>query len=838
MKPWRVLLLDTKRSNPNHYICLSIARALERHPGVECMIKADYGSAIAQAQRHGCNLLVAFDGEELDRSLVERLVDVCGRGVLWITEDPYERSINMNNADLFDLVFSNDVGSVAAYGAKGRHLPFAADEHFHLHALPEVDDGHYLYDLFFAGTAWPNRSEFLGKLQAAIPDIRLKLALPANPYIPAPKLGMELSEYDWRTPNTEFAKFSNRSRSVLTLHRAFSSSGNDAVAHTPGPRFFEVALAGGFQLVDTSIPEIRVDDFFTEGKEYVGFSSVQECIATLQHYLAHPQERLDIARAAQQRARAEHLYANRVQTLFAELEALAVAPVPAPPSVPAAGGRRRVMMVSHNILGVEPYGGVEVYQDSVRQALKDEFELFFYVPDRTVSPVGMRYSLYNETLEMVGSYDCASRLDDTLLSCPEREKLFSTLLEKFQIDLVHFQHLIGHVPSLGFIPAALGIPTVLSLHDYYAVCSRFNLLDYRGMYCNIPALPPETCDVCLNAAHGLGAGSQAQRRAFFGRMLLAMDVLHANTEGVASLFKTMYPLLDGSEKLRVMGVPMPLGDERLSLPSHKPGPPDAPLRIAIVGNFTKNKGGDQLVHAFNQLRTDNVEFTVIGRLAEPYGDIFSVLKIPNLRVHGAYRPGSLPQILAGFSMSMHFSIWPETYCISLSEAWSAGLVPIVSDTGALGERVSDGVNGFKLPLGESGAIVSLVRRLIVDRQEVERVRANVHAGLGVGHQEHMQWLGGTYRGLVAQLPPWRERDAGIPPRGQTLKEIGVLLMDRVWTIQPQGATVVVNDGPQLVPTPEPGRLRRLYRYFRKNGALNTSRRLAAEVVRRVAGGAK
>ncbi|RYE66688.1 MAG: hypothetical protein EOO81_11230, partial [Oxalobacteraceae bacterium] len=328
MKPWRVLLLDTKRSNPNHYICLAI------------------------------NVLIAFDGEELDRTIVERLVHVCGRSVLWVTEDPYERSVNKRNADLFDLVFTNDAGSVTGYGAKGRHLAFAADERFHLHAIPEVDDGHYLYDLFFAGTAWPNRAEFLAKLQAAIPQINLKLALPANPYIPEPKLGMGISEYDWRTPNPEFAKFSNRSRSVLTLHRAFSSSGNDPVAHTPGPRFFEVALAGGFQLVDTSIPEIRVGDFFDEGSEFVGFESVRECIDKLSFYLAHPQQRLEIARAAQRRAREHHLYAHRVSALFRALEDERK-PATLPATVFQPDPRPRVLVVSHNILGVEPYGGVE-----------------------------------------------------------------------------------------------------------------------------------------------------------------------------------------------------------------------------------------------------------------------------------------------------------------------------------------------------------------------------------------------------------------------------------------------------------------------------------------------
>lgn len=291
MKQWRVLILDTKKSNPNHYICLAMTRALAEVEGIGCVIRADYATAIREAQQNSCNLFIAFDGEELDRPIVERIAQACGRSVLWVTEDPYERSVNIANADLFDLVFTNDSGSVAGYGDKGVSLPLAADPRLHFHPIPEQDDDHYLYDLFFAGTAWPNRSDFLAQLQSAIPEINLKLALPANPYIPAPKLDMDRSAYDWRTPNSEFARFANRSRSVLTLHRAFSSSGNDPVAHTPGPRFFEVALAGGFQLVDTSIAEIRVQDYYREGTEFIGFNGPADCIDKLGYYLAHPAER-------------------------------------------------------------------------------------------------------------------------------------------------------------------------------------------------------------------------------------------------------------------------------------------------------------------------------------------------------------------------------------------------------------------------------------------------------------------------------------------------------------------------------------------------------------------
>ncbi len=829
MKQWRVLILDTKRSNPNHYICLAMARALAEAEGVERVVRADYASAVLDAQRNGCNLFIAFDGEELDRSIVERIAQVCGRSALWVTEDPYERSVNIGNADLFDLVFTNDSGSVAGYGSKGVSLPLAADKRFHFHAIPEHDQDHYLYDLFFAGTAWPNRSEFLARLQSAIPEINLKLALPANPYIPPPNLAMDPSAYDWRTPNTEFAKFANRSRSVLTLHRAFSSSGNDPVAHTPGPRFFEVALAGGFQLVDTSIPEIRVQDFYQEGRDFVGFDGPADCIEKLKHYLFHPQERLAIARSAQQVTLERHLYLHRVEQLLAQMEALRTASAAEVSPVPAAP-RRKVLVVSHNILGVVPYGGVEVYQDSVRQALNGQMEFLFYTPDRAAQPMGSGYTLRNESMQVIESLSFDDGFDEAMLTCPRREAAFSELLYRHGIELVHFQHLIGHPPSLGLLPSALGLRSILSLHDYHAVCSRFNLLDYRGVYCDIPSLPIETCDVCLNACAGAATGSQARRRAFFGRVLQHIDVLHANTDGVASLYQRMYPALLEHDRIRVNAVPMPKDDELAELPmqqSHQ-----GRLKIAVPGNFTRNKGGAELIHVLNQLRYDEVDISIVGPVQDDYQAILEVLKIPNLTLRGAYKPGTLKQILAGHDLSIHFSIWPETYCISLSEAWAAGLVPIVSDIGALGERVIDGVNGYTLPLCEAGAMVHLIRRLIADRSEVEAIRSRILAAVVPHHDEHMQWLAGLYRELLPARTFVRRTQTS--PRGNTIRDLGILLVEPNWVIPPRGASVAEGAG-GLAPVLPVGVARKAYRFYKKNGIRNTIVRILQEVARRFGG---
>lgn len=822
MKRWRVLLLDTKKSNPNHYICLAIGRALAASPCVEMVVKTDYRMAVRDAVRHGCDLFIAFDGEELDRSFVEKLTALCLRKVMWVTEDPYERSVNAANADLFDLVFTNDFGSVSVYGDKGRHLAFAADERFHLHTVPASDTDHYLYDLFFAGTPWPNRAAFLERLQRAIPTINLKLALPRNPFIPEPKLGIEPSAYDWRTPNTEFAKFANRSRSVLTLHREFSASGNDPVAQTPGPRFFEVALAGGFQLVDTSNPEIRVDDFYSEGQDYVGFRNVEDCIDKLEYYLARPAERLAIAKSAQQATLAEHLYSHRVEKL---LSAAAKLPSKAAAVIsPDGSKRRRILVVSHNILGSKPYGGVEVYQDIIRKSLGSEFEFLFYTPGRNI-PGNSTYVLRDENLNILQEFHLSGGLDEGTLSCPEREATFSRIIRGYAVDVVHFQHLLGHPPSLALLPRSLGVGSLLSLHDYYAICSRFNLLDYRGTYCNIACLPIETCDVCLNAAHGFGAGSQARRRAFFSRVLRSIDVLHANTEGVAGMYYSLYPALQSIKNIRVCGVPMPAP----AAPTDAEEPErdgSQPLRIAIPGNIAPNKGGAAIIHVIEQLRRDPVEFTIFGNLSPDYADVLKTMKVENLKIHGEFAPGQLPSLLRSYDISLHFSNWPETYCISLSEAWSAGVVPIVSDIGALGERVENGVNGFKVPTGEAGSVVALLRRIIADRSLLEQIKPALSGSVGVGRDEHSRWLASIYKELMP-LPSLAQEVS--PISGTTVRELGFLLVDERW---------IVPGGPSRASGAFPASLRLLLvmaQGLHFNLRTYGARRTLAKVIRRIKG---
>lgn len=839
---WRVLLLDTKRSNPNHYIALCVQNALRNNPSVESVTKAEYGNAISRAINAKCNLFFAFDGEEINREICLRLKNICVRSIVWFTEDPYEININRNNADLFDLVFTNDAGSVGAYGKKGRHLPLAASEKYHFHATPEETHDHFRYDLFFAGTAWPNRVSLIREIMSKLQGTRIKFALPCNEHLPAPELPIPKSSYSWRTPNSEFCRMANRSKVVLGLHRSFSSSGDNDTALTPGPRVFEIAMAGAFQLVDNSLP--GMSSFFSEGTDYVGFNSPSQCIESLEYYLRNPGERLAIARSAQSKTLSLHTYEERI---FLALQELNDVVRRGPTSMQNIETRKKVLIVSHNIIGIQPYGGVEVYQDLIRESISERYDIYFYVPDRSYL-LGQRYRLLDSNYLEIEAFSLSGPLDQNLLTCELRERLFSKILVRHDIHLVHFQHLIGHSPSLPFISKALGIPNIISIHDFYSVCQSFNLIGYTGEYCEVEKRSLASCDVCLNATNRGGSGSQGIRRAFFGRMLGQADFIHANSDTTARIIRTVYPIKSLEKKITTFGIPI---NSETAAVRNLDSLDDGNIRnvnAVILGNFTKIKGADVLIHAFNQMRDEPIIFHIFGNIEPPYDQILISLNMKNIKIYGSYTPGTLQNKLAEMDLALFMSIWPETYCITLSEAWQAGVVPIVSNIGALGERVIDDVNGFKVAAGQPGDLVLLLRELISEPDRIARVRNSIRGNEFTTIPQHKDWLDSIYSNLLTGQRQNTLETVNSSFQGITLSDCGIRLAQMTWLNQNLAGSGVltIETAPTQSSTsilaiagmglsPARALAAKGYLYFRRYGITAAIRRSKSEILKLLKG---
>ncbi|HYG88455.1 MAG TPA: glycosyltransferase [Azospirillum sp.] len=475
---------------------------------------------------------------------------------------------------------------------------------------------------------------------------------------------------------------------------------------------------------------------------------------------------------------------------------------------PVAGGKPTILFVTHNIVGRQPFGGVEVYQQVVQQGLADRFT--FLTLTRVPGGNGNAYELLDGGLQTIDRFTVAGSVDEGMLRNVEIETLFTMLLRRYDVALVHFQHLLGFVPSLAQLARTLGIRTVYTAHDYYTLCSHYNLMDPHGRSCIDHFTRIEHCDVCLNTTRGIPYGAQRLRRNAFADMLEHIDLLLFPSRAARDLVAEVYPSEVKRARSAVLGqpiIPMP----RLVAG----GPVGKPLKVAVYGNFSFNKGADLLVEVFRSLRGRGVEFHLFGRVDAPYDGVLAQEDFADVVQHGPFPPGQPPAVLGEMAVSLHLSNWPETYCMTLSEAWLMGLVPVVTDIGALGERVVDGVNGFKVPLGDAGAVERLLASLATDASLVERARAGIAAQLTVTPEAHCGQLAELYQALLPEHCgelAGRGLDRPDICKVATLGHIGLdFLPDRWWTPAPAYPAA------SLIEALSGNRVRKFVQYTRRYG---------------------
>ena len=73
---------------------------------------------------------------------------------------------------------------------------------------------------------------------------------------------------------------------------------------------------------------------------------------------------------------------------------------------------------------------------------------------------------------------------------------FRDYLDAVQPDLVHFQHCVGLSASMMEIAKEQGLPVVMTLHDYWYICFRVQLLKGELELCSGPG-DGVRCEICV-----------------------------------------------------------------------------------------------------------------------------------------------------------------------------------------------------------------------------------------------------------------------------------------------------------------------------------------------------
>ncbi|MEB3277609.1 MAG: tetratricopeptide repeat protein [Lyngbya sp.] len=776
-KKLRVLLLNTNNETRNAYLTISIYRALKRNPAVKQVTFVGYHNAVSTAQSRTYDIFLAIDGQRLNREICSRVATYIKLAALWTFEDPYGFETNVKNADIFDLVFSNDQASSGKYPVTSVHLPLAGSKD----DIGIDKNKEFRYDIFFCGTAWPNRVEILDNLLRDRPNLKSKIVLQYSQYIPQRELFLPSSSYKGSLTHKTFLCFAQHSRIVIGLPRKYGGSkdGFDNLeSNTPAPRIFECAAVGAFQLVNEQ--NSNISQFFDVGREIDTYTDYTSLVEKIDYWLANPEKRLKIAEESYKRACKEHLYNHRIQILLDQCRQLLrklASQLSIQERSTVKNKRPRLLFICHNTLISSSFGGLEIHQNVLCQNLLDAFDIFFFYKHKDQGK-RVTYRITDANYNPIEEFILGKIEVKFNLSNETYEKKFADILIRYRIDLVHFFHFINHLPSYALVAKALGVPYTISVHDYYLACIKFNLLDYTNRYCENSGQAITQCDVCLSATDNIAAGSQATRRAFYGRVLDGAFRIITVSKSTADILTRIYPQLEGSGKVFPHGAPLP---SRISVMDQRIRTPDQvseKLKIVVFGNLAPHKGSDAIVRAMNFLRNDPVSFDIFGIIDGTVEKQISNLNLCNATIHGAYVPGSLN--LANYDVSLHLSIWPETHCQTLSEAWMGGLVPIVTDIGALGERVIDGVTGYKIPVNSPSSLISIIRRLIKEPYQLDDIRSNVTDDLVFTQSRHQQLFRETYLEAIESKKVNHSHDKTKVAVNVNLKLYGIELRHDRW----------------------------------------------------------
>lgn len=219
----------------------------------------------------------------------------------------------------------------------------------------------------------------------------------------------------------------------------------------------------------------------------------------------------------------------------------------------------------------------------------------------------------------------------------------------------------------------------VTLHDYFAVCPSFVLLDSQGRFCGIPSTAEcERCLACHQAAHvALSPPAEiGPWRAAWGRCLRAADEVRCFSEASRRLLLKAYPFLE-----RTTLVPH-LSDY---VPSRTPVvDTSAPLVIGILGTIDVQKGAAIVTEIARRLEREASEARVVV-----LGTLNAACSSRRLHVTGPYERQDLPGLVErhGINMFLFPSIWPETFSYVVAEMMALGLPIVAFDLGAPAERL-------------------------------------------------------------------------------------------------------------------------------------------------------
>lgn len=334
----------------------------------------------------------------------------------------------------------------------------------------------------------------------------------------------------------------------------------------------------------------------------------------------------------------------------------------------------------------------------------------------------------------------------------------SRLIDDFNPDVAHVHHLTCLSTTIVRSLAERHIPCFVTLHDYWLICHRGQLLDVDYRLCEGPAgtggSEPSGCRGCLGPAGGTGkagfigaatmrelerrlpVASASHLRRVAGRLATlatsARESEHqtqVRLEHMRHVCADVTHFLAPSRHMRDRFVQFGVAPGRITVAGygfdHAPfgrieRTPSPRLRLGFLGSLMVSKAPHVLLEAVGRLPRGAVSVDLFGPCSAYHGDdryrrqLEPLLKHDGVTVHGAIAHEQVAQALSSIDVLVVPSIWPENSPLVIQEAFLAGVPVVASRIGGIPEVVDDGRNGLLFRAGDSQDLARTLTRLLAD----------------------------------------------------------------------------------------------------------------------------
>ena len=353
------------------------------------------------------------------------------------------------------------------------------------------------------------------------------------------------------------------------------------------------------------------------------------------------------------------------------------------------------------------------------------------------------------------------------ISEPRLERMFARTLAELRPAVVHVQELAGLPSSLLEVARASGVPVVMTLHDYFLLCSTFKLFDSDGRVClrreigadcvattatapggaeqlvratialelarakeavplvrhvSFAPLRPVLEPIMRRASRARGPGRQpagsahvkARAAAFQRRReanvarLNRVDRLVAVSHRVSEI----YGLL-GVDRERIQTVHPTLARLERMRPRRASG--RRPVTFAALGGIPSlAKGADLLAEAAASLVAGGAagafRLLAFGHYEQTVAR--KLERLPGVELRGPYGAEELDELLDEVDVGLMPSLWEEAYGLAGVEFLAKGIPVIGNAIGGIVDYVRDGETGWLNASCDAAGLAAIMARLV------------------------------------------------------------------------------------------------------------------------------